>query len=70
MFDTKYIQDLSLKCSAWNGFINFASKKIQNKFWDRKNFGSEKNQGQTILGQKFFFEKNYGSKKKFDVKKK
>ena len=50
---------LSLKCSAWQGYRNFASKKkFQQKFWVRKNFGSEKN-----------FQKYFRSEKKLGLKK-
>ena len=35
---------VSLKSSAWQGFRNFAAKKkCHQKFWVRKNFGSEEN---------------------------
>ena len=31
-------QDLSLKCSAWKGFINFGYKQIFKKIWVETNF--------------------------------
>ena len=53
-----YMQhDLSLKCSAWKGFINF---------WSEKNFGSEKNVGSE---KKFDLKKNLGTEKILGPKK-
>ena len=48
----KTVQDLSLKCSAWKGFINTSKKKFGSKknFWYEKIFWSEK-----IWGQNFFW---------------
>ena len=65
-------KDLSLKCSAWKGFIPRLSGSLQvpNKYWIQKKFGSEKNYGsEEILGTKKLFgpQKIWGSKK-FGVK--
>ena len=60
---------LSLKCSAWKGFINNASKKISKKIMglkqnlkkilSEKNFGQKKNCPKKILVQKNFFKKKF-----------
>ena len=56
---------VSLKSSAWQGFRNFAAKKkCHQKFWVRKNFGSEKNFQKNFRSEKrIWSEKNCGSEK-------
>ena len=51
---TLHLTRLSLKCSAWKGFINFALRKFRSK---------------KVLCQKFFFKKRFGSEKCWSEKK-
>ena len=61
---TSVITKLSLKCSAWKGFIKFASKKnFKKNFRSEKYFVSENN-----LKTKIWFKKSW-SEKKFCLKK-
>ena len=53
--DCKIKKDLSLKCYGWKGFI----PRNPNKYWVRKNFGSEKN----LVLKKFWVRKHFGSRK-------
>ena len=54
---------LSLKCSAWKGFINVASKKFQKKFKVKKKFCVRKK-----ISLKVFVPKNCGLKNSFCLK--